>query len=148
MLWCMLRNTAFMAAATLAFTPANAAMRLMTLEEIKTAAGELGAALLVYADRAGIAAAAYAQAIAAGDMAMIRATSFVLSALIGLIGFWLLVVGPRAASDVILLGYHGDADPEEAVREQETDRPMRFLEAVAAAKAQMAISEAEKKHGA
>jgi hypothetical protein len=146
MIWSMSRNIAFMAAVMLAFTPANAETRLMTLDEMKAAAGEFGGALMVYANQAATAAAAYAQAMTAGDMAMIQATGFAFSGLIGLIGFWLLVVRPRAGSDVIQLGYDGDAAPEEVVPDQETERPMRLLEAVAAAKAQMAISEAEKKH--
>jgi hypothetical protein len=101
-----------------------------------------------YASEATWAIAVYAKALAAGDMPHIQATSLVLSGLTGLIGLWLLAVRPR----VPLVEYKEVAEryavepADEPPPESDTDRPTRLLEAIAAAKAQMSISEAEKKH--
>lgn len=100
-----------------------------------------------YASEASWAIAVYAKAMAAGDMPHIRATSFVLSGLVGLIGLWLLAMRPHiqfVAFDEAMT--EEDAPEPEAEAESEADRPTRLLEAIAAAKAQMSISEAEKKH--
>ena len=102
-----------------------------------------------YASEAAWAVTVYAKAIAAGDMSHIQATSFVLSGIIGLIGLWLLIVRPRIQA--VQFDEETDdkrtAEPEvEMSDDGEADRPTRLLEAIAAAKAQMSISEAEKKH--
>ncbi|MBO9671639.1 MAG: hypothetical protein J7485_14110 [Sphingobium sp.] len=97
-----------------------------------------------YASQAGDAIAAFVHAISAGDMPSIQKAGFALSGLIALIGLWLLVIRPRIVE-------HEEVRPEAeevaaAEAESEVDRPTRLLEAIAAAKAQMSISEAEKKH--
>jgi hypothetical protein len=102
-----------------------------------------------YGSEAAWAIAVYAKAMAAGDMPHIRATSFVLSGLVGLIGLWLLAVRPRiqfAEFDEAADERYAAEPAVEASVESEADRPTRLLEAIAAAKAQMSISEAEKKH--
>jgi len=113
--------------------PAHAASTQGVLTEVQA-----------YASQAGGASAAFVHAISAGDMASIQKAGFALSGLIALIGLWLLVIRPRVAE-------HEEVWPEAeevaaAEAEGEADRPTRLLEAIAAAKAQMSISEAEKKH--
>ncbi len=126
------------ATASLAAAPAHAAAMAGILTEVQG-----------YASEAAWAIAVYAKAVTTGDMPHIRATSFMLSGFIGLVGLWLLVARPR----IQLAEFHERADkgyaaePAEAASvESEADRPTRLLEAIAAAKAQMSISEAEKKH--
>jgi Na+-transporting methylmalonyl-CoA/oxaloacetate decarboxylase gamma subunit len=124
------------AAIGLAAAPAHAAAMDGFLTEVQG-----------YASEASWAIAVYAKAMAAGDMPHIRATSFVFSGLVGLIGLWLLAVRPHSqfvAFDEAMPEEH--APEPEAEAESEADRPTRLLEAIAAAKAQMSISEAEKKH--
>lgn len=99
-----------------------------------------------YVGHAGHALAAHAHALASGDMPAIQLTSFVLSGLVAVIGLWLLLVSPRRPLDD-----HGEEVLETEAAETvsadgDADRPARLLEAIAAAKAQMSISQAEKKH--
>jgi hypothetical protein len=130
-------------AASLAATPAYAAETNGFLTEVQG-----------YASEVSWAAAVYAKAMAAGDMPHIQATSFALSGVIGLIGLWLLAVRPRIRFDEFRFDeFAGEANEApaaepagEAPVEGDADRPTRLLEAIAAAKAQMSISEAEKKH--
>ena len=125
-------------AVSLAATPAQAADATGFLTEVQG-----------YASEALWAIAVYAKAMAAGDMPHIRPISFVLSGIIGLIGLWLLAVRPRIPFSEFV-GTVNDDDTSEPAGDVpvdgEADRPIRLLEAIAAAKAQMSISEAEKKH--
>jgi hypothetical protein len=126
------------AAASSAATPAHAAKMDGLLNEAQGYASEAAWAITVYA-----------KALAAGDMPHIQTTSFVLSGLIGLIGLWLLAVRPRIRpfeSDEGTDEGHSAEPIAEPSPESDADRSPRLLEAIAAAKAQMSISEAEKKH--
>ena len=121
-------------AAILAAGPAQAAKPTTIFEDAQTAAIDAGTGL-----------AAWARQVAHGDMAAIEAGSFVLSGFVALTGLWLLVV---RRSNLLRLGF-SPAAPEMSEAEgprAEGERPIRLLEAIAAAKAQMAISESEKKH--
>ncbi len=124
----------FAAAVALSAGPAYAADTQGVMTEVQAYAGQAGSAVV-----------AFVHAVAAGDMASIQKAAFVLSGLIGLIGLWLLVVRPRLIEDEDDLA-EADAIDVAAPAESEADRPARLLEAIAAAKAQMSISEAEKKH--
>jgi hypothetical protein len=100
------------------------------------------------AGKADQAITAWAQALAAGDMAAIVIACLVLSGLVALLGIWLLVSRPRP-SMFLLEDRVGEnlPDPETAeVIAAAAPRPRRLLEAIAVAKAQMEISEAERKH--
>jgi hypothetical protein len=126
------------AAIGLAAAPAHAAAMDGFLTEVQG-----------YASEASWAIAVYAKAMAAGDMPHIRATSFVFSGFVGLIGLWLLAVRPHiqfVGFDEAMAEEDAPEPAAEAPVETEADRPTRLLEAIAAAKAQMSISEAEKKH--
>jgi len=122
--------------------PVRAASRTSVFEDAGHGAVQAGVAIMAYADR-----------IAARDVATIQATAFALSGLIGLVGLWLLVRRTPGGPGHVEIIYAGAASADEEAEasataaEAEPDRPARLLEAVAAAKAQIAISEAEKKHG-
>lgn len=97
----------------------------------------------------GNAVAAWARALVAGDMAAIVTGCFMVSVLIALAGLRLLLIRPRP--DLFLLE---DRVGEELPEPETADviaaapaRPRRLIEAITAAKAQMEISQAEKKHG-
>lgn len=115
--------------------PAHAASAQDVLTEVQAYAGQAGGAI-----------AAFTRAISAGDMASIQKASFTLSGLIALIGLWLLVIRPRLAEHEEVWPEAEEVAATEVETESEADRPTRLLEAIAAAKAQMSISEAEKKH--
>lgn len=123
------------AAGLLAAAPAHAAGTQGVLTEVQA-----------YLARIGRAISGHVHALAAGDMATIQLTTFALSGFIGLIGLWLLLVSPRIRPDEAEDEVIEIVQVETAPAEGETDRPTRLLEAIAAAKAQMSISQAEKKH--
>ena len=125
-------------AAGLSAAPAHAG----TLEQVLSDAQGM-------ASEAGWAFVGWTQLLAVGDMTAIRAGAFALAGLVGLAGLYLLVRAPTA------LMLDADKVEEQEVAEQadapqpaqaDTGRPMRLLQAITAAKAQMAISEAERKH--
>ena len=122
-------------AGLLAAAPAHAAAAQGVLTEIQAYLGNGGNAI-----------ASHVHALAAGNMAAIQPTSFVLSGLVGIIGLWLLLVGPRVRFDEFEDEAVEAESTETAPTEGDADRPIRLLEAIAAAKAQMSISQAEKKH--
>lgn len=95
-----------------------------------------------YAGQAGGAVLAFAQAVMAGELASIQKVGFAVSGLVALIGLRLLIVRPRQID-------HQDERPEAieadtAKTDSGTDRPVRLLDAIAAAKAQMSIDEADR----
>jgi len=122
-------------AAILAAGPAQAARPTTIFEDMQAGAIEAGTGLV-----------AWAQQVAHGDMAAIETGGFALSGLIALTGLWLLAV---RRTNLLRLGFNpATPEPSEAeASESDIERPVRLLEAIAAAKAQMAISESEKKHG-
>ncbi len=127
--------------ATLATALAAVPARADTLGDAQAMAGRAGTAIQLWAQ-------SWAQGLARGDALAIESGSFVLSGLVALTGLWLLVRRPRR---VIVEEPVVDAPelPELALEElapPEPERPRRLLEAITAAKAQMDISEAERKH--
>ncbi len=131
--------------ALLAGGPARAASAV-TVDSVVAGAGrtarEAGTAASAYGQWLASDAAAYGQRLLAGDMAAIKIATFAFSGLIALVGLWLLVRGPRVRR-LALVHRERQAEPGET---GPAERPVRLLEAIAAAKAQMAISAAERKH--
>lgn len=125
--------------------PAVAVLLAAAPAQARDARGVLAEAE-AYVGHAGQAIAGYAHALAAGDMPAIQSTSFALSGLIAVIGLWLLLVSPRRPSDEQDDEAFETEAAETASADGDADRPTRLLEAIAAAKAQMSISQAEKKH--
>ncbi len=120
-----------------AAAPAQAFTFSAVATEAQAAASQTGARIMTVA-----------QGIMAGDMAAIQAVALALSGLIAVIGLWLLVRRPRAVPFDLEQG-EGSEDRDDdggAPTEPEETPSVRLLEAIAAAKAQMSISEAEKKH--
>ena len=100
----------------------------------------------------GAAVAAYWRPLMAGEMEAIQMATWLFSGLISLIALRLLIRRPydlaEAAEPDVPVSSPGPsrAEPVEVEAAAEGDRPRRLLEAIAAAKAQMAISAAEQKH--
>ncbi len=96
---------------------------------------------------------AHFRSLLAGDMAAIQLTAFALSGVIALVGFWLLLKPApwaRTVGAVIALPDQSETQAENRATpadapESTPPPPGRLLEAIAAAKAQLAISQAEEK---